>query len=163
MPRRYFLSLSFLLFFLYAQAQSAHYKAAIDSARSLVDRFMAFSDIPGAAVSVSVGGEIVWSEGFGYADLEQQVPVAPDRTKFRIGSVSKPLTAAGLGVLYDEGKVALDIPIQTYVPEFPVKRWPVSLRQLAGHLSGIRHYRGNEFLSTTQVPGREASIVGIKQ
>ncbi|MCB0556147.1 MAG: serine hydrolase, partial [Phaeodactylibacter sp.] len=77
MPRRYFLSLSFLLFFLYAQAQPARYQAAIDSARSLVERFVAFSDIPGAAVSVSVGGEIVWSEGFGYADLEQQVPVAP--------------------------------------------------------------------------------------
>lgn len=148
MTHRFLSLLCFSLLFLSTHAQPARYQAAIDSARSLMERFVAFSDIPGASVSVSVGGEIIWSEGFGYADLEQQVPVYPDKTKFRIGSVSKPITSAALGVLYDEGKVKLDVPIQEYVPEFPEKRWPITLRQLAGHLSGIRHYRGEEFLSS---------------
>lgn len=146
-PRLLFL-FAFASCFLTIQAQPARYRSAIDSARSLVERFVAFSDIPGAAVSVSVGGEIVWSEGFGYADLEQQVPVRPERTKFRIGSVSKPLTAAAVGVLYDKGKIKLDVPIQEYVPDFPEKRSPVNLRLVAGHLAGIRHYRSQEFMSS---------------
>ncbi|MCB0572697.1 MAG: beta-lactamase family protein [Phaeodactylibacter sp.] len=148
--QRQCLGLCFVIFSTLSHAQPAGYQAAIDSARSLVERMIAFNDIPGLAVSVSVAGKMVWSEGFGYADLEQQVPVRPDRTRFRIGSVSKPLTAAALGKLYDEGKVMLDTPIQVYVPAFPEKRWPVSLRLLAGHLSGIRHYRGTEFLSNVR-------------
>jgi len=88
----------------------------------------------------------VWIEGFGWADVEQQVPVTA-LTRFRIGSVSKPLTAAGLGLLVEEGKVDLDAPVQRYVRDFPVKRWPITVRQVAGHLAGIRHYRGEEFLS----------------
>lgn len=148
MIHRLFSLFCFSLLFLSAQAQPARYQAAIDSARSLMERFVAFNDIPGASVSVSVNGEIAWSEGFGYADLEQQVPVYPDRTKFRIGSVSKPIASAAVGVLYDEGKVKLDAPIQEYVPDFPEKRWPVTLRQLSGHLAGVRHYRGEEFLSS---------------
>ncbi len=148
MAQRYLTYLFFLVFPLSLHAQPARYQAAIDSARSLMQRFIAFSDIPGAAVSVSVEGQIAWSEGFGYADLEQQVPVMPGKTRFRIGSVSKPLTAAALGVLYDEGKIMLDAPVQKYAPGFPEKRWPITLRLLAGHLSGIRHYYGEEFLST---------------
>ena len=130
-------------------AQSSRYFPAIDSARTLVESFMALTDVPGASVTVMVDGRIVWSEGFGYADLELGTPVRAGLTKFRIGSVSKPLTAAALGVLVDQGKIDLDAPIQTYVPDFPEKRGPVTLRLLAGHLAGIRHYRGAEFLSST--------------
>lgn len=129
-------------------AQTAPYLTAIDSARTLVQAFMAQTKVPGAAVTIMVDGRIVWSEGFGYADLEQQVPVRAGLTRFRVGSVSKPITAAALGILYDQGKIDLDAPIQRYVPKFPVKQWPITLRQLAGHLAGIRHYWGNEFLST---------------
>jgi CubicO group peptidase (beta-lactamase class C family) len=86
-------------------------------------------------------GSVVWSEGFGFADLEQQVPVT-SLTRFRVGSVSKALTAAAIGALVEAGKLDLDAPVQRYVPAFPVKRWPITSRQLAGHLAGIRHYRG---------------------
>jgi CubicO group peptidase (beta-lactamase class C family) len=63
---------------------------------------------------------------------------------FRIGSVSKPLAAAGLMLLVEKGKVELDVDIHRYVPDFPDKGYPITTRQLAGHLAGIRHYRGNE-------------------
>lgn len=89
----------------------------------------------------------MWSEGFGYADIENKESVDPASHLFRIGSISKPITAAGLALLYEKGKVDLDVPIQTYVPSFPEKDYPISLRQLGGHLAGIRHYRGEEFLS----------------
>ncbi len=101
--------------------------------------------IPGLAIAVARDGRIVWSEGFGWADLEQQVPVTP-ATEFRVGSISKSLTSAAVGLLVEAGKLDLDAPVQHYVPSFPVKRWPITTRLVAGHLAGIRHYRGTEFL-----------------
>ena len=119
------------------------YAGAIVDARAAVLEVMAEGSVPGASVAVAVGGSIVWSEGFGWADLELRVPVNP-LTKFRIGSVSKTMTATGLGLLVERGLVDLDAPVQTYVPDFPEKRWPVTTRQLGGHLAGVRHYAGME-------------------
>jgi serine beta-lactamase-like protein LACTB, mitochondrial len=99
---------------------------------------------PGLALAVAVNREVVYSEGFGYADLEERVPVWPT-TKFRIGSISKPLTAVALMELVQRGKLDLDAPIQKYVPSFPDKGAPITARMLAGHLGGIRHYQGDEF------------------
>ena len=121
------------------------YESAVQQARHFMRDSLAASGIPGASITVSVNGAIVWSEGFGYADLEQGVPVTSE-TKFRVGSVSKPLTATAMTLLYEEGKINLDAPVQTYVPVFPQKRYPVSLRQLSGHTAGIRHYQGTEML-----------------
>ncbi len=126
-----------------AQAPVAR-QAAIEQARRLVAGRMAELGSPGATVAVMINGELVWSEGFGLADIEQAVPAAP-HTVFRIGSVSKPLTAAALGRLVEQGRLDLDREVQRYVPSFPVKRYPVTVRQLAGHLAGIRHYRQGEF------------------
>lgn len=122
-----------------------HYDAAIAADRKLILDTMRVLGAPGASVTVMKDGAVVWSEGFGWADIEQQVAVTP-LTRFRIGSVSKSLTSIGLGLLVQEGKLDLDAPIQRYVPGFPVKRAPVTPRELAGHVAGIRHYRGNEML-----------------
>ncbi len=108
---------------------------------------MAARGIPGLSVTVAIDGKIIFSEGFGYADLEQRVPVWPT-TKFRIGSVSKPLTAAALVKLVEQGRLDLDAPIQKYVPSFPDKGATITPRMLAGHLGGIRHYKDNEFLNS---------------
>ena len=101
--------------------------------------------VPGLALAVAVDGKLVYSEGFGYADLEERVPVWPT-TKFRIGSISKPLTAVGLMELAEAGKVDLDAPVQKYVPSFPNKGAVITVRMVAGHLGGIRHYKDGEFL-----------------
>ena len=131
----------------YAEAPAPdRYAEAIDFARAVMTAIMEQSGTPGMSVAVGIGGEIVWSEGFGYADVENRTPVW-EETKFRIGSVSKPLTAAALGLLYEQGRLDLDAPVQRYVPSFPEKRWPITVRQVAGHLAGIRHYRGEESLS----------------
>jgi serine beta-lactamase-like protein LACTB len=100
--------------------------------------------IPGISLAVAVDGKLVYSEGFGYADLEQRVPVWPT-TKFRIASISKPLTAVGLMELVQAGKVDLDAPVQKYVSSFPDKGAVITVRMIAGHLGGIRHYKGDEF------------------
>ena len=123
------------------------YSTAIEQARKLVESTSRDSHFPGIAVTVAVKGKIVWSEGFGHADIANKVAIRPDQHLFRIGSIAKPLTASGLAKLHQAGKVDLDAPIQTYVPDFPKKAYPITLRQLGGHLAGIRHYRGSEFMS----------------
>jgi CubicO group peptidase (beta-lactamase class C family) len=126
-------------------AAPRRYVLAIERGREILQEMLG-RGIPGLSVAVAVDGEIVWAEGFGYADLENRVRVSPS-TKFRIGSISKPLTAAALAQLYEEGRLDLDAPIQRYLPTFPDKRYPITARQLAGHLAGIRHYRSDEFFS----------------
>ena len=101
--------------------------------------------IPGLSATVVIDGRTVFSEGFGFADLEQHVPATP-HTRFRIGSVSKSLTSVALGLLVEQGRLDLDAPIQRYVPSFPRKRYEITARELAGHLAGIRHYvNGSEW------------------
>ncbi len=107
-----------------------------------VSKFMATSGAPGVSVAVVLNGENVWSEGFGMADLENNVPVTP-QTLFRLASVSKSLTATAAMHLWEQGKLELEAPIQQYCPAFPKKEWPISTRQLLGHLGGIRHYRSD--------------------
>ncbi len=102
------------------------------------------NDLPGMSVAVAVDGEIVFSEGVGYAELDNQVP-ATGRTVHNVGSVSKVLAVVGLMKLVEEGKVDLDATIQTYMPYYPEKDIPVTVRQILTHTSGIRHYNGIEF------------------
>lgn len=123
-------------------------QSAISQSQAIVKKTADQNKFPGVAVAVAVKGKLVWSEGFGYANQEEKEKVDPSKSLFRIGSISKPLTAAALVKLVEEGKIDLDAPIQDYVPEFPEKKYKVTLRQLAGHIAGIRHYRGKEFLST---------------
>uniref|UniRef100_A0A8C5GHZ7 Beta-lactamase-related domain-containing protein n=1 Tax=Gouania willdenowi TaxID=441366 RepID=A0A8C5GHZ7_GOUWI len=99
---------------------------------------------PGMVVGVSVDGAQVWSEGIGYADLENRVPCTP-QTVMRIASISKPLTSAAAARLCEEGKLDLDAPVQKYLPDFPQKQFDgkdvtITPRMILSHLSGIRHY-----------------------
>jgi len=136
---------------------SDDYGRAIEESRAIVRGVMAEAGIPGVSVAVAFHGKVVWSEGFGVSDLEQSTPVTP-LTKFRVGSVSKPITAAGMGVLIEAGKLDLDAPVQKYVPDFPEKRWPITVRQVAGHVAGIRHYAGDEFLNNRRYPDVTTSL-----
>ncbi len=124
-------------------AQTDSYEVARANADRQAKEWIA-RGIPGLSLTVAVDGKIMYSEGFGYADLEERVPVWPT-TKFRIGSISKPLTATALMQLVEAGKLDLDAPVQKYVPSFPDKGAVITARMLAGHLAGIRHYQGDEF------------------
>jgi len=84
--------------------------------------------------------DFLWKKSFGYADMEHKIPARPE-TLYRLASISKPITAVGILKLMQEGKLNLDDEVQKYVPYFPRKRWPVTIRHLLGHLSGISHYR----------------------
>src|SRR5260370_20543559 len=73
------------------------------------------------------------------ADLENSV-TATSATLFRLGSISKPITATAILQLSERGKLDLDAEVQKYCPAFPKKEWPITTRELLGRLSGIRHY-----------------------
>ena len=115
---------------------SPQWAAAVGRARSIVRTVLSEQNLPGLSVAVGVGGDIVWAEGFGWADVETRAPVTPE-TRFRMGTASTALTAAAVGVLLEKDRVKLDEEIQAYVPQFPKKPWPVTLRQLMGQVSGV--------------------------
>jgi serine beta-lactamase-like protein LACTB, mitochondrial len=116
---------------------------AVAQGRRIVREALAEQNLPGLSVAAGVHGDIVWAEGFGWADLENRVPVAPDM-RFRIGTASTALTSAAVGLLLEEGRLKPDEVIQTYVPAFPQKQWPVTLHQLMAHLAGVRNDGGDE-------------------
>ncbi len=114
----------------------------------LINDFLNTKNLPGLSVSVMKEGEIVYSKGFGYADVDSKTLIDPSKTKFRIGSFSKTLTASALMILVEKEQIDLDKSIYSYTPEFPQKKWDFNLRMMAGHLSGIRHYENDEFYIT---------------
>ncbi len=116
---------------------------AVERGRQILRASLAEQNLPGLSVAVGAGDYIVWAEGFGWADLEKRAKVTPD-TQFRIGTASTALTSAAVGLLLEKDRLKLDEKIQTYVPEFPEKQWPVTLRQLMGHLAGVRNDGGDE-------------------
>lgn len=108
--------------------------------------FLKKEKIPGMAISISKHGELIWSEGFGYSNIEKKTKATPEITRFRIASISKPISAAVLAILVDEGKLNFDSSLYQYLPNYPKKKYDFTLRQIGGHTAGIRHYRNNEFL-----------------
>jgi CubicO group peptidase (beta-lactamase class C family) len=124
-------------------APAPAWTAAVEESRRTVRAFLTEQNPPGLSVAVGIGGEIVWAEGFGWRDIENRVKVTPD-TRFRIGTASAMLTSAAVGLLMEQKRLNLDEEIQTYVPEFPKKQWPVRLRQLMGHVAGIVPDEGDE-------------------
>lgn len=110
---------------------------------------MSRHQIPGISVSAAVAGELVWSNGFGLADVENHVP-AKALTVYRTASIAKVMTAVAVMQLADAGKIDLDSPVQRYVPSFPVKPWPITIRHLLSHQSGIRHYQNQQEIDSTR-------------
>lgn len=120
--------------------------AVLSAAQARLIQYVEAGPAPAVSAAVFASGALAFAGAAGFADVEQQVTASVE-TRFRIGSVSKPITAALVARLVEQGKLDPDAVVQTYVPDFPVKDYPITTRQLGGHLAGIRHYRGAEFLS----------------
>lgn len=113
--------------------------AQIDAA---VSKFMSTTHVPGLSVAVVENGGYEWAQGFGVADLENNVP-STEHTLFRLASISKSFTAIAAMQLWERGQLDLDAPVQKYCPSFPQEPWSISTRQVLGHLGGIRHYKSS--------------------
>lgn len=127
---------------------SLFFASAVLAASPLDEKLRAFeadvraemlrSGIPGLTIGF-VKDDFVWVRGFGFSDVENHTPATAD-SAYRYASVQKSMTAVAVLQLVEAGKIDLDAEIQTYVPYFPRKELPVTVRQLLGHLGGIPHY-----------------------
>jgi CubicO group peptidase (beta-lactamase class C family) len=96
--------------------------------------------IPGAALGLVQNGELLFSKGYGYADLERQIPVRPNKTIFRVGSVSKVFTATAIMQLVEQKKLKLDDDINQYLEDFQLPNTysePITLANLLTHTDGF--------------------------
>ena len=121
---------------------SDRYSDKLRDFEEFVRQQMEKNKVPGLTIGF-IKDDYIWVKGFGYADLENKVPAKAD-SAYRIASVQKSMTAAAILELVDQGKIDLDAEIQTYVPYFPKKEYPITVRQLLGHLGGIPHYVNRE-------------------
>ena len=124
-----------------ADVDAKSHAAAVEKARRLARARLVEENLPGLSVAVAVDGAMVWVEGFGYADVDH-APVTP-LTRFRLGALSKPLTATAVALLYERRRLDLDAPVQRYVPAYPHKQWTVTTRQLMGDVAGVHRIRGD--------------------
>jgi CubicO group peptidase (beta-lactamase class C family) len=137
------------------------YAETIRAYEHFVAERMAYDRIPGLSVGF-IKDDFRWSRGFGWADVENNVP-AKAASAYRLASITKTVTAAAVLELVEEGKIDLDAPVQRYVPTFPRKKWPVTVRQLLGHIAGISHYRNDAEESHIKEPKTTREAVAIFQ
>ena len=138
----------------------AKWAGAAEQARQIVRTSMSENNLAGISVAAGIDGEIVWAEGFGLADIDSKLPVTPSH-RFRTGTASIVLTSAAIGLLLDEGRLKLDDEIQAYVPEFPEKQWPVTIRQVMGQVAGFRPEDPDNGVLTSSHCERPADAVAL--
>ena len=116
-------------------ASSSYGQTKVDKLDKLLSAYAAYGKFNGS-VLVAEKGEVIYKKGFGLADMEWNVPNQPD-TKFRLGSITKQFTAMLIMQLVEQGKVKLDAPISTYLPDYPKKNGDaITLHHLLAHTSG---------------------------
>jgi CubicO group peptidase (beta-lactamase class C family) len=143
--------------------RDGRFAQVIEHGQGVMQELVSAGEVPGASAAVAVGGEIVWSEGFGHADLENRVPATAE-TRFGLGSVSKTLTMAGVLTLVDAGLLDLDEPIETYLPDFPHKGEGITIRRIAVHQSGISdNYEREHYYTTTHFPTIDSAYQHVKE
>jgi D-alanyl-D-alanine carboxypeptidase len=136
---------------------SAPMAARIDG---LVRSALSAGQIPGASVAIERRGHVIYDKGFGFADLENRVPVTPD-TVFPIGSITKTMTGLAIQQLIAAGKVDLDAPVGRYLPTLPAPARDAKIRFLLEHTSGIVGYTDIPgFPNNAQAPMTRDDVLG---
>lgn len=125
-------------------------KGRVAAARGVVRDVMAATPVAALSIAVMRADELLWAEAFGKADVELNVAATPAH-RFRLGSVSKIITATLAAELAAHGTVDLDVAIVKYLPDLPVQHHATTLRQLLTHRGGIRHYAAKD--DSPEAPG----------
>jgi CubicO group peptidase (beta-lactamase class C family) len=132
----------------------------------LIDRYIQGeckrNNIPGIAAGIVYDQKLIWSKGYGYADLKKKIP-ATIHTLFAIASITKVFTAMAMMQLRDAGKLSLDDPIKKHIPRFKLKSRfsdpsPVTFRQAASHTSGMPDETDLGQWETLKFPSMEAIL-----
>src|SRR5215510_5622439 len=115
-------------------AQTPNDEARLREFENFVRMQMERDRIPGLTIGF-LKGDQTWVKAFGFADVENKTP-ATENYAYRIASTTNTMTGLAIVQLAERGKIDLDAEIQTYLPEYPKQKWPVTARQLLTHLSG---------------------------
>lgn len=109
-----------------------------------LSKYIENKNVPSVSAGILKNGEIIWLNAKGYSDLEDN-DLASTSSRYRIASITKPITAVAIMQLWEKGLIDLDKDVRFYVPEFPEKKWKFTVRQLLNHTAGIRTYKDGEF------------------
>jgi serine beta-lactamase-like protein LACTB len=134
---RYLLKSLVFLFFPCVCFSQQDLIVAVAKTDDMAAKFIDKHNIPGIAISISYNDTIIYSKGFGYANIEAKLPVIPSQSQFRIGSITKSLTAMALAKLQQQGKINFDESIYHYLDSLPKKEYDFTIRQVGGHLAGL--------------------------
>ncbi|MCP5100298.1 MAG: beta-lactamase family protein [Chloroflexi bacterium] len=100
-------------------------------------------DGSGAAVMIVKGGEAIYQECFGLANLEWQIPIRAD-TVFRLASITKQFTSTAVMMLQEQGKLSINDPLTKFLPTYPTSGHDIRIHHLLTHTSGIKNYTAIE-------------------
>ena len=109
-----------------------------------LNQYLQIKNVPSISAGLLKEGKIKWINAVGKSDIENNVP-ASTASLYRIASISKPITAVAILQLWERGLISLDTDARAYIPDFPVKKYKFTIRQLLNHTSGIRNYKEGEF------------------
>ena len=130
--------------------------ALADPVDDIVQKEMARGQVPGVAVAIVQHGRQVRMQGYGFANIEHRVPVHAD-TLFKTGAVGMQFTSAAIMLLVEDGRIGLDEPVRTYLPEVPKSWRSVTIRHLLNHMSGIAATPNGDF----RADYTDAQLLGI--
>lgn len=145
----------------------AQYDEVVSALRLLeawIDSQRAYRQLPGLSLAIVHDQEVIWARGFGFADVEKQIPATPD-TVYRIASISKLFTAVAILQLRDQGKLQLDDPVAKHLSWFKLKgngdAPPITIRHLLAHTSGLPRESPFPYFTDFKFPTREAMIEAL--
>jgi serine beta-lactamase-like protein LACTB len=115
-----------------------------EKTKKLVEKTLNKENIPGISISISINDSLIFSEGFGYSNIENKTKINPSKTKFRIASITKTLTATTIARLSELNQIDLDKSVYFYLDSLPKKDFDFTIKQVGGHLSGIQRVPSTE-------------------
>jgi CubicO group peptidase (beta-lactamase class C family) len=144
------------------QNYAQDYQKVIKKTHYLIEQHQQQTDIPGIQVAVFVEDTLVWSEAFSFKDIKNQ-KLVDNQTRFRIASVSKPMTSVALAKMMQDSMIDIDQNIDQYLENIPVPWQNITPRQLATSTSGIRHYTSEDAVyNTTDYPDVVSALEKFK-
>lgn len=130
------------------------------TAERMCHDFMSDTGMPGMQMYVSYKKEKLVALNLGYADIKNKV-IVTDSTRFRLNSISKSMTSLGILQLVKQNKLDVDKNIQIYLPNFPEKNFPITIRQAASHMAGFRDYNENDLSDYIRTEHYDNSIEAL--
>src|SRR5436190_3480034 len=141
------------------------YADVASTVKTFIQQQMAEKQLPALSIAIVDDQQIVWAEGFGFADPKAKIPASAE-TVYRIGSVSKLFTDIGIMQLVERGALNLDAPVTNYLRDFHPKNpfgAPITLRQLMSHQSGLlREPPAGNYFETTE-PSLQQTVESLNQ